>query len=205
MPPHLTHKDIEKCCAYMCTALLRLAVKDEDNLIRAWDYICDQYRNFYRDEIAFRITPDRECIAGIRNLLQTRTLLRNTVGVFLLAFQELEGKDKNLCKMLYEVQMCYVGIHAYSLLLYCSARLNAPISEFATLLEHPNTSKSLETVLYILTHYEFPSEESKEMAEKAKTWRSSRNGVPQDWRRRIWRCNKNKTNFWAYNSTKKVV
>ncbi|KAJ8528565.1 hypothetical protein K7X08_037236 [Anisodus acutangulus] len=153
---------------FICGALLRLVIKEEDNIVRAWNAICDQYRNFYQEDIYYNIIPSRQCLRAIRTVFQNRTILKNTIAAFLLAYNNLEGQDQGICKMLYELHMSYTGIHAYSLLLYCADKLKVPIHIFVAALDNHATRDALSAAINILVTYEFPqTPQNKEKASKA--------------------------------------
>lgn len=86
---------------------------------------------------------DRECVSAVGELLKKRMILKNTIGVFLLAHQGLDGQDKELGKMLCEMHMSYTGMHAYSLLKNCATMLKTPVYNLFALLCSPATRGTL--------------------------------------------------------------
>ncbi|KAI9079532.1 hypothetical protein K1719_038504 [Acacia pycnantha] len=155
---------------------MRLLVKEEDNIINAWKSICERYRNFYKEDIAIKITPDKDAARHIRMVLQNRVIMRGTVGAFLLNGKDVTGQDKGMCRMLYELHMNYTGMHAYNLFLSCANRLKVPVHIFATLLKHPATSEALASITHILVTYEFPEREeaANTIQTTASMWRFAR-------------------------------
>ncbi|KAK4275834.1 hypothetical protein QN277_018853 [Acacia crassicarpa] len=177
--PDVTHPDWERAVrsgCYLCCSLMRLLVKQEDNIINAWKSICERYRNFYQEDLAIKITPDTDAARHIRMVLQNRVIMRGTVGAFLLNGKDVTGRDKGMCRMLYELHMSFTGMQAYNLFVFCADRLKVPLHIFAPLLQHPATSEALASVAHILVTYEFPKSEeaAKTIQTTASTWRFAR-------------------------------
>lgn len=165
----------ERSACYLCAALLRLVTKDHENIQRAWKNIGRQYKNFYEESIMFDIEIDPKCALGIRNVLQTKTIVKNTIGVFLLAFTQLKGQDMSLCSMLFEQHMSYTGMHACNLILYCASKLSVPLNIFSDLIRNPCCTADLRMAMTILTTYAEPMDDkTAKIAENAKTWKFAR-------------------------------
>ncbi|CAN6856413.1 unnamed protein product [Brassica oleracea] len=109
---------VRTACFY-CAAVLRLATKEHDALVKAWSYLPEHYQSFYKTPLEFSLSLDHECLKCLWRLLQKSTTIRNSVAPFLLAFQELSGSSKNraICKTLFESHLGFTGLHAYSVYL----------------------------------------------------------------------------------------
>ncbi|RAL44980.1 hypothetical protein DM860_003739 [Cuscuta australis] len=165
----------ERTAAYMCAATLRLITKDEGSLHRAWKSIMRNYSNFYHEEPAFELTPNLDCLEAIRNFLQARRHLKGTIACFLLGFLQLEGQDRRLCSTLFERDMAYTGMHAYTLLMSVTEMLQAPLSEVIKVVTHPSLVDALRTIVHIVLKYELPQTDAdRERAMGARTWKYAR-------------------------------
>lgn len=165
----------ERTAAYMCAATLRLVTKDEGSLHRSWKSLMRNYRNFYHEEPAFELTPNLDCLKGIRNFLQARRHLKGTIACFLLGFLELEGQGQRLCRTLFETDMAYTGMHSYRLLMSVTEKVEAPLSEVIKVVKHPSFVQALRTIVHIVLKYELPQTVAdKERAMGARTWKYAR-------------------------------
>ncbi|DAZ90787.1 TPA_asm: nucleocapsid protein [Primula virus 1] len=160
--------------AYLCAAALRLVTKDAENLKNAWNSLRVNYANFYQGEMLLDIVPSVSCIAAVRNLIQNRTIIRNTLAPFLLNIKDLEGQELGICRMLFEIHLSYTGMHSYNLLLVCASSLKTPIQVLFQLLEHPGHSEALKTAEKIMCEYDFPTVDQRKNALKSSTWKYAR-------------------------------
>ncbi|KAF3568760.1 hypothetical protein DY000_02012437 [Brassica cretica] len=135
---------VRTACFY-CAAVLRLATKEHDALVKAW------------------------------RLLQKSTTIHNSVAPFLLAFQELSGSSKNraICKTLFEGHLGFTGLHAYTLFISNASKLAVPHHVFRHVLRHHAAEEGLETIMEILKRYEDPSLDEGDRKSKC-TWIYSR-------------------------------
>jgi hypothetical protein len=164
--------------AYIAGSALRLITKPPENYMKAFDHISRSYRNFYREEFPIEMTLDAACVRGTHDLLQ-QEILKNSVIPFLFHFDELEGNDKRMCKMLYEQHLSYAGIHAYPLFITAAETLELDADVLMALLNHRTTSDGLEVIQHILDQYECPHEKHGSNAERQekhlhRTWKYAR-------------------------------
>ncbi|KAF8086241.1 hypothetical protein N665_0631s0016 [Sinapis alba] len=148
---------VRMACFY-CAAVLRLATKEHDALVKAWSCLPDHYRSFYKTPIEYSLSLDHECLKCVRRLFQNNTIIRNSVAPFLLAFQELNGsKNQGICKTLFENHLGFTGLHAYTLFVSNASKLAVPYHVFRHVLRHHATEEGLETIMEIIKRYEDPS------------------------------------------------
>ncbi|CAG7861121.1 unnamed protein product [Brassica rapa] len=165
---------VRTACFY-CAAVLRLATKEHDALVKAWSYLPEHYQSFYKTPLEFSLSLDHECLKCLRRLLQKSTTIRNSVAPFLLAFQELSGSSKNraICKTLFESHLGFTGLHAYTLFISNATKLAVPHHVFRHVLRHHAAEEGLETIMEILKRYEDPSLDEGDRKSKC-TWIYSR-------------------------------
>ncbi|KAJ4877226.1 hypothetical protein Rs2_42244 [Raphanus sativus] len=164
---------VRTACFY-CAAVLRLATKEHDSLVKAWPGLSDHYQSFYKAPLEFSLTLDHECLKCVRRLFQNNTITRNSVAPFLLAFQEISGsKNRAICKTLFESLLGYTGLHAYTLFISNASKLAVPHHVFRHVLRHHRAEEGLETIMEILKRYEDPSLDEGDKKSKC-TWIYSR-------------------------------
>ncbi|KAF8092269.1 hypothetical protein N665_0418s0005 [Sinapis alba] len=128
---------VRTACFY-CAAVLGLATKGHDALVKAWSCLPEHYQSFYKTPLEFSLSLDHECFKCVRRLFQNNTIIRNSVAPFLLAFQELSGsKNQGICKTLFENHLGYTGLHAYTLFVSNASKLAVPYHVFRHVL-HPS-------------------------------------------------------------------
>ncbi|KAJ0265676.1 hypothetical protein HA466_0019210 [Hirschfeldia incana] len=164
---------VRTACFY-CAAVLRLATKEHDALVRAWSGLPEHYQSFYNAPIEFRLSLDHECLKCARRLFQNNTVIRNSVAPFLLAFQDIGGSNnRGICKTLFESHLGYTGLHAYTLFISNASKLAVPHHVFRHVLRHHAAEEGLETIMEILKRYEDPSLDEGDKKSKC-TWVYSR-------------------------------
>ncbi|KAG2277471.1 hypothetical protein Bca4012_042213 [Brassica carinata] len=165
---------VRTACFY-CAAVLRLATKEHDALVKAWSSLSYHYQSFYKAPLEFSLSLDHECLKRVRRIFQNSTIIRNSIAPFLLAFQELSGSSKNqvICKTLFENHLGFTGLRAYTLFVSNASKLYVPYHVFRHFLRHHATEEGLETIMEILKRYEDPSLDEGDKKSKC-TWIYSR-------------------------------
>ncbi|XP_057514679.1 uncharacterized protein LOC130796360 [Actinidia eriantha] len=158
-----------RAVAYVAGSALRLLTKPAENYVNAFGHITRAYRNFYWEDFPIEMSLDEKCVTMIKNLLVRMDILKNSIIPFLYHFDELEGNDKHMCKMLFEQHLSYTSIHAYPLFLTAAEKLELEANELIALLHHHMTCNALGVIQHILDEYDFSGEREGKHAQR--TWK----------------------------------